>query len=531
MLARAARGSLLVLSISALFALTAAPSWAAWSPGTALTGQLGPNSNVWPSIGVAPNGTAIAAWQDETEDRIFAAPRPNGGSFAGGASLGSGSGDADYAKTAAAVNDSGAAVVAWIGKEPGGDTIEAAYRPAGGSFSSPPAVLDTIDFAAERPEVAISAAGKAVVVWAGGPFGSRLAKAATHGSSVGAFTATEVLNDAGDLGTGGNFEPGLAIDGSGNAIVVFPTLRAGGMGTVEPLQWAQLLSGASQFGDAEDVGVEGVEADVAVDGSGRATAVWQKDGVVKAAVQATAGGSFGSALAVSEAPDGLASEPRLGLSSAGAATVVFEAGSPGGQKVMWSGGIGAFADPQQLSSAGNSGDASVAVDGAGNAAAVWTRFDGTRETVEGSYRPAGGSFVAPTTLSKANTPGNTPGVAIDAAGNATAIWQTTASFGVIWTSAYAAGSTPPPGDPGGGNGGGGGGEGGGGEQAGGGQGGSGSSGSGSGFGGAGATASPVTPIAKKPAAQPPKCPKGKKRKTVKGKPKCVRAGKPGKKRR
>jgi hypothetical protein len=85
---------------------------------------------------------------------------------------------------------------------------------------------------------------------------------------------------------------------------------------------------------------------------------------------------------------------------------------------------GSFGAPQDLSAAGQSASFSeVAVDGRGNAIAVWRRFDGTNTIVQAAVRAAGGSFGAPQDLSAAGQTANDPQVAVDGQGNAIAVWS------------------------------------------------------------------------------------------------------------
>ena len=129
--------------------------------------------------------------------------------------------------------------------------------------------------------------------------------------------------------------------------------------------------------DLSAAGQTAYDPQVAVDGRGNAIAVWQRfDGtnfIVQAAVRA-AGGSFGA--------------------------------------------------PQDLSAAGQTAyDPQVAVDGRGNAIAVWSASDGTNFIVQAAVRAAGGSFGAPQDLSAAGRDAGFPQVAVDGRGNAIAVWS------------------------------------------------------------------------------------------------------------
>src|SRR5262245_13072658 len=65
----------------------------------------------------------------------------------------------------------------------------------------------------------------------------------------------------------------------------------------------------------------------------------------------------------------------------------------------------------------------VAVDAAGNATAVWLGTEGATGLVKSSTRPAGGPWSAPATLSAAGQNAGDPQIAVDPAGNATVVWS------------------------------------------------------------------------------------------------------------
>ena len=65
----------------------------------------------------------------------------------------------------------------------------------------------------------------------------------------------------------------------------------------------------------------------------------------------------------------------------------------------------------------------VALDAAGEAVAVWERYDHGVSTIEGALRPPGGAWSAPVVLSKKGQFVEAPQIAVDAAGKAVAVWQ------------------------------------------------------------------------------------------------------------
>ena len=80
--------------------------------------------------------------------------------------------------------------------------------------------------------------------------------------------------------------------------------------------------------------------------------------------------------------------------------------------------------PANLSATGQNAEApDVAVDAAGDTVAVWSRYNGTHDIVQSASRPAGGTWSAPVDLSVAGRNATEPQVALDGAGNAVAVWS------------------------------------------------------------------------------------------------------------
>jgi hypothetical protein len=85
---------------------------------------------------------------------------------------------------------------------------------------------------------------------------------------------------------------------------------------------------------------------------------------------------------------------------------------------------GTWQAPVGLSQPGENAESpQVAIDSQGDATAVWRRSNGTNEIIEGSTRPAGGAWRAPVALSLAGDDADSPDVAVDPQGNAVAVWR------------------------------------------------------------------------------------------------------------
>ena len=87
---------------------------------------------------------------------------------------------------------------------------------------------------------------------------------------------------------------------------------------------------------------------------------------------------------------------------------------------------GNWSAPQTISDPGfGASGPAIAVDPSGNTVAVWTQSDGTNGRIYAAYRPNGGSFAAPVTVSASGADATAPDVSMDNAGNALVGWQRT----------------------------------------------------------------------------------------------------------
>jgi hypothetical protein len=182
-------------------------------------------------------------------------------------------GGAAQGEPSAAINAAGDAVVVWPwrNEQTGQRLVQAAYRPAGGRWSSPVDLGRTLDGALPpRPQVAIDGAGNAVVVWVGDSGRRSLETAAfTRAATSWSPPATVVASGASG--------PDLAADPRGNAVVVW---RNEGTRRIEAsVRPAAAAWQPRTFVSLADPSLDAVDASgprVAIDESGHAIAVWQR---------------------------------------------------------------------------------------------------------------------------------------------------------------------------------------------------------------------------------------------------------------
>ena len=168
--------------------------------------------------------------------------------------------------------------------------------------------------------------------------------------------------------------------------------------------------------------------DVALDGAGDAIGVWDRSNGSNSIVQASlrpAGGTFGTPVDLS-ATGRDADEARVAADSAGDAVAVWRRYD--GSRYIIQASVrpagGSFGEPVDLSASGqNAADPQIALDPAGNAIAIWSRSDGTHTIVQATVRPAGGAFGMPVDLSASGQSADWPQLAFDQAGEAIAVWQ------------------------------------------------------------------------------------------------------------
>ncbi len=220
-------------------------------------------------------------------------------------------------------------------------------------------------------------------------------------------------------------EPRVAVDAAGDAIAVWS--RSGGTNDVVQ---AAVKPAGEPWGEPatlSEAGQDASEPQVAVDAAGDATVVWRRFGgsnyVVQTAVKPAREG-WGKPATLSEAGQE-ASEPQVALDAAddaiavwvrsnGSTDVVQGAAKPAGEP---------WGEPATLSEAGQDAHMpQVAVNAAGEATAVWAGSNGGNDVVQAAIRPAGESWAQPATVSGAGQEASQPQVAVDAAGDATVVW-------------------------------------------------------------------------------------------------------------
>jgi hypothetical protein len=252
--------------------------------------------------------------------------------------------------------------------------------------------------------------------------------AATVSLVLPAGAQADALGPVLDLSADGEdaYTPEVAVDSGSNATVVW--LR---FNVANDVIQVRRITADGMLGPVQDLSAAGQSANdphVAVGPNGNAMAVWQGFDGTNTIVQGrriAADGALGPVRDLSAAGAD-ANSPRVAADTVGNAIAVWRRFNGSVQIVQTRriGTDGTLGATQDLSAPGQYGTApQVAVNPAGNAVAVWHRFDGTKEIVQARRIGADGSIGATQDLSPTGQDSVLPQVAVDGAGNATAVWR------------------------------------------------------------------------------------------------------------
>jgi hypothetical protein len=246
--------------------------------------------SVLPHVAMDRAGDAVVVWSSfNGADRIVqAAARPAGGSFTAPVNLSAPGQDAREPHVA--LDAAGDAVVVWerfvgtlsITPVPTRSIVQAAVRVAGGGFSTAVDVSDepgTFPSPTASPQVAMDAVGGAVVAWQGFNGRESIVEASVRPVG-GSFSPRIKLSAAGQ----GGIQPKLAMDQAGDAVAVW--LRAA---NPNPVPQAAVRLRGGRFSAPVDLADDGLsQPQVAMGGAGDAVAVWlRSDGGTQVQASAT----------------------------------------------------------------------------------------------------------------------------------------------------------------------------------------------------------------------------------------------------
>ena len=413
-------------------ALVAAPTSAAptWKPITNLFADLSAvgGSALSPDVVVDADGDATAIWSryNGSQFVVQASTRPAGGTWSAPVDLAAGR---SIISPQLAVDAAGNTTAVWRNNEPAGSVVQAATRPADGPWSAPVDLsTDTtrnLSDLPELPQVDVAADGTATAVWSHDPGSHTYVVQAATRAPGGTWSAPADLSAPGASAR----TPQIAVAPSGAATVVWTkalmSTPASGV-----IQSASRPAGGSWSSPA-DLSPSGSYASgpqVATDAAGAATAVWTRlsGSYVTEAATRPAGGDWSASTALSAPGQDTFTTPQVATGPNGRTIVLWQRYDSGWVVAASTRTTDGWARPVDLSEAGQDAwTPQLAIDPAGNATAVWSRVDGSNRIVQAARGTVAGGWTEAIDLSEAGQDAWNPQVAVDPAGNATTVWSRT----------------------------------------------------------------------------------------------------------
>ena len=410
----------------------ALPAWAtpAWLPATELSAS-GIRANN-PAVAMDSAGDTVAVWEGhhDISHNVQVSTRSPGASFSAPLDLSEASTEPRVAMT-----PGGEAVIAWVHFENPNSVIEVSTAQPGGGFS-PPTVVSSAEPNSNPQglQLAVNPAGEIAVAWVQKEPSSsvdpdQFSVLASVGAPASGFSAPAIISPTPLIVENEARDVRLAIDPGGDVTAVWDYFEAAAERDV--VQGASLPAGGSFSAplNLSEAGQSAFEPAVAIDSAGEAIAVWTRSNGTNFIIQASSGqpgGSFSAPIGLSEAGAD-ASMPEIAMAPGGAATVAWirpdsedfwiaqaSAGSPGES----------FSAPVNLSASGEDAeDPEVAINASGAATVVWQRFDGSNKIAQASTSAQGAGFGPAVDLSRSGQNAVFPSVAMDGGGDATAVWS------------------------------------------------------------------------------------------------------------
>lgn len=293
------------------------------------------------------------------------------------------------------------------------------------------------------PQIAFDGLGNAFAVWQQSDGTRYNVWANRYIPEIGWITATLIeTNNAGSVS-----DSKVACDNFGNALVVWSQSD----GTRSNIWANRYIRGIGwdtahliEFNDAGSAS----NPQIVINNEGDAFVIWiQSDGTRDNvwASRFIAGWGWATTVLIETDDAGPASSPHVACDDAGNAIAVWSQ-SDGTRKNIWANrytagsgwGVAALIETEN---AGDAFNPRVAVDGNGNAIAVWSQSDGIRDNLWANRYTANIGWSTATLIETENL-GNasSPQIACDNAGNAIAIWYQRNPIEHVWANRYTVGS-------------------------------------------------------------------------------------------
>ena len=385
-----------------------------------------------PQVAFDGEGNATAVWlqSDGTRDNVWA-NRFVVGSGWGTPQLIENDNAGAAVDPQVGVDDAGNAIAVWSQSDGTRDNLMSNRFVPGTGWGTAQVIETDNTGPAIKPQVSVDAAGNAVAVWLQWDSSDYNVLTNRFVPGTGWGTAERI-----DSESRSGYTPDVAVDEAGNAIVVW----AQADGTRNNI-WANRYSPAFGWGTAQLLETDNSTANgprVVVDAAGNAIAVWAQGGDVWTN-RFMPGNGWGIAAAI-DTYDAIAS-PEIDGDANGNVIAIwspFEGTTYSIRAKVYVPEIGwATAELLETDDAGPALSPNVALDAMGNAVAIWQQSDGTRTDVWAARFVVGVGWGIPELVEIGAGPGSYAAVAVDAAGAAAAVWaQSDGTRTNVWANSF-----------------------------------------------------------------------------------------------
>ncbi len=353
------------------------------------------------------------------------------------------------------IDAAGNATAIWLQYDPGTfrQSVWASRRPAGGTWSVP-ALLESsaIDFA--QADLAVDAAsGRAMAVWRGSTVQEVYARPADAAGAWG--STTRISGEANNINS-----LQVGIDANGNAVAVWTQNQPGPLNPIN--LWANRYGSATGWGSAQRLALPDgdrldLDPSLSVSASGRAFVTWTRNGSGILASYADVGGAWSdpTLLDAGQVSTGVGT-PRVIADATGNAMAVWPQGALNASAQFvtnltskrfasgaWSGAAVPLYAPVVTPTGTRLVETRMAINGAGQMAAIWSLRDRSVHAAQSSAVGAWSAAVVVRPASSLELYGLAE-VGIDSLGNMFATWaarsDTPAGTPEVWLNRFAPGS-------------------------------------------------------------------------------------------
>jgi hypothetical protein len=299
---------------------------AGWSSPVTLSAAL--SSVFGLGVGVDRAGGATVAWTQQATygaSRQVAVVTCPAGSGACRSPLLLSAGGVSATDVEVAVDPAGAAVVGWAVADGSGNSVSvvACVRPANGGFG-PVVTLDSVPSGSfsGSPSVGIDGSGSPAAVWTRGPSGGPYVVESSSGSPSGDWSAPVGLSDPTQL----SISPAVAVDGSGRATALWQQYNSSSSSSV----LTSARSAGGSWGAPSLLAQSGSGATVSASPDGSVVvAGWSTGANTAQTATASGGGAFGTAYSFTSVVPAYGPSIAVAAADFGKAVAAFPARQPG----------------------------------------------------------------------------------------------------------------------------------------------------------------------------------------------------------